>query len=275
MNPLPTASDAATFVETLNAWSTFAAATATTLSALFIAWQIWLTRKSVQTTEATLVVARDEFEHSRRLRIDAQKAAIDAEMPKLFVTVKIPPTFVFATDDREPDMLAETKSRPRRLATGDGFVLPRDANLRLEVVASILVANDGPRRAFIELGAPYSPDRRVRRRLIDVGDSVTLTANRSATVGEWVRIAEMRARGESEQVTFADVVYIFPGDASAIERHEIAQGGTVLEPDPDQTGRWLVRSLAQNDDVTAQALGTEVQPFTREYWASRRDEHRL
>lgn len=264
---LSAASDS--FVETLNAWSTFGAASATALSALFIAWQILLTRRSVQATDATLQIAREELDHSRNLQVEAQRAAIDAEMPKLFLAVAHDVEFVSATDTRERDMFAPGGSSPTRVEPGREYVLPRDADVKLEVVVSVTIANDGPRRAELIAGAAYGEVLGMQARALNVGETVSVRFTRVATVEEWAAIHESRSRGESEQVIVGEVTYIFPGDTGAIERHEIAQGGTVLEPVPDHLGAWRVRDLTGKNSMGIKHIGSVVQPFTRQYWESR------
>lgn len=262
-------------VETLNAWSTLGAAIATSVSAALIAWQIMLTRKTLQSTQQAVDVAMAELEHSRQLQVESQRSAIDAEMPKLFVTVIRDVHGVGATDDREEDLFAIGGTRARPMPAGTQFTLPRDANVRLEVLVSVSIANDGPRRAKVTVGARHSAPRWSREVIVGVGDEEKVTLSRAATVEEWVAASEKRARGEDDNLVVADVTYIFPGDTGATEWHEIVQGGSVLEPVSELAGTWRVKDVASVHLPSWDRLATGVQPFTREYWSSRFREKRL
>lgn len=137
-----------TFVETLTAYSTLAAAVATTASVVFIAWQIGLTRKSVQATEKTLEVAREEFENGRLLEVEAQRARIDAEMPRLFVGVTYESTQAWLPDSLIDDGLSR-EPQAEEITAEKEFSLPRDAGVRVQVSLGLTVTNDGPRRAMV------------------------------------------------------------------------------------------------------------------------------
>jgi hypothetical protein len=258
------------FVETLTAWSTLGAAVATVISAGFIAWQIRLTRKSVQAMDRTLDIARQEFDRGRHLEIEARKARIDAEMPRLFVSVDYVWEHAYFGDETEPDPYS-TVPAPKRIPDGHEFALPRDAARLVSIAFTSTVANDGPGRAKVFLDAPRSPRHAGRRSLvIAAGDQAREECWRTQTVQEWIDVYEARRAGRSDDVDVAQVHYFYPGDVAANERHDVVQGGTVLEPDPQRLGVWHVgdfRARLLGDPV---GIGTEVMPFTRTYWASRR-----
>ncbi|MFK4852283.1 hypothetical protein ACI3KT_11655 [Microbacterium sp. ZW T6_19] len=271
---LPAAAEP-TLIESLSAWSTLGAAVATAISAAFIAWQIWLTRKSVETTEATLTVAREEFALSRLLQVEAQKAAIDAEMPRLYVRVGTTPKEARLTDTLVEDLFDSSGRSPEKIAAGYEFALPRDADVRVEVTTEVTIMNDGPRRAEIFLDAALDPRARRISHLLGADKYVHDNVRRVHTVAEWVEFAEKRAAGQVTDVTIADVIYIYPGDVSAVERHPVLQGGSILAPDPTRLGVWVLRDLAVPIDAIDAPLGTGVMPFTRDYYASRTNERRL
>jgi hypothetical protein len=262
-------------VETITAWSTLAAAVATGVSAIFIAVQIGQTRKSVETTEKTLKVAHDEFERGRALQIEAQRARIDSEMPRLTVTVESQSIQAWLPDVQSTFDPYSREPRADELKPGHTFQRRTDLETRVQVGVSIVVANDGPRRALVQLGAPYATgDDRHREVVIGVGESTKFWARRVHTVREWLDICDKWHAGEAHDVNIAEVLYIYPGDVGAIERHNILQGGSVIEHTPEED--WSVRIAEfKRPDGTAPSLNAVVQPFTREYFASRLASERI
>lgn len=258
-----------TFVETLTAWSTLAAAVATTASVVFIAWQIGLTRKSVQATEKTLEVAREEFENGRLLEVEAQRARIDAEMPRLFVGVTYESTQAWLPDSMIDDGLSR-EPQAEEITAEKEFSLPRDAGVRVQVGLGLTVTNDGPRRAMVYVDPSFDPVESRRTVIIEAGKGTFEWIRRTHTVGEWVKYYEDRERGETTDVAVAWVNYVFPGDVGAIEHHKVLQGGSPLEPDPERMGVWRLAKVGQpfGPAKILGTLGTGVMPFTREYYAS-------
>lgn len=271
MTPTPTPTTPApyaTFVEALTAWSTLAAALATTASVLFIAWQIRLTRKSVETTEHTLKIARDEFEHGRMLEVEAQKARIDAEMPRLFVATSNPPMRAYMTDEPFVEELGVIDS-PEALPDRD-FVMPRDKDVRIHLTSGFGITNEGPRRARLFIDSQWDPDQGREEVTIPPGGAHWIRIRRVHTLAEWIENHEARERGDAGDVPLAWVIYIYPGDVGAIERHRIVQGGSFLIPDAQRMGTWNVAKPAPGFDRTIRlgSIAEAVMPFTREYYAS-------
>lgn len=275
MTPSPsTTADAvvtsATFVETLTAWSTLFAALATAASVIFIAWQIRLTRKSVESTDKTLDIARMEFERGRHLEVEAQKARIDSEMPRLFVTHAGTDEHAYWGDESEPDEYSSTKVKPKRVPSDFEFHVPRDATRVVSIRFYVQVANDGPGRALVYLDAHSAPTTGERRTMtLKASEQSHWLCWRTLTVQQWIDVYEMRKGGISDEVSAAQVVYIYPGDVSAIERHSVLVGGAILEPDPARLGIWRVGNFTGPLTGDAVGVGVAVQPFTRTYYASR------
>lgn len=258
-----------TFVETLTAWSTLAAAVATTASVVFIAWQISLTRKSVQATEKTLDVARAEFENGRLLEIEAQRARIDAEMPRLFVEVSNESLQAWLPDSQVEDELSGKPTAPE-IEAGYEFSLPRDGGIRVQVAIGLTITNDGPRRAMVHVDPSFDHVQGRRTVIIEPGKGAYEWIRRTHTVSEWVGYYEAQKRGEVTDEAIAWVNYVFPGDVGAIEHHKVLQGGSVLEADTERMGVWRVASTGKpfGERAILGTLGTGVMPFTREYYAS-------
>ncbi len=164
------------------------AAVATGVSAVFIAWQIGLTRKSVETTEKTLQVAHDEFERGRALQIEAQRARIDSEMPRLTVSILSQSYQAWFPDERVPQPL-DSRDTAADAEPGHLFQRRTDLDTRVQVAVSIRIANDGPRRAVVLAGAAYADgDDRQRELVVPVGEHVDFWARRIHTVREWLDI---------------------------------------------------------------------------------------
>jgi hypothetical protein len=81
---------------------TIFAALATAASAVFIAFQAVWTRECVMKTEATLEIARQEFARGSLVLADAQRARIDADMPRLSVSITRQARFGLEPGMREP-----------------------------------------------------------------------------------------------------------------------------------------------------------------------------
>ncbi|MCW4384180.1 hypothetical protein OH146_00145 [Salinibacterium sp. SYSU T00001] len=252
-------------METLTAWSTLGAAIATAASVIFIAWQIRLTRKSVEATEDTLKIARDEFKHGQILRADAQRTSIDAEMPRLTVEVTRQSTQVWRTDVTETDRYSR-KETAAEVKAGDEFTTPRDNNTPLQVGVEISISNDGPRRARVRIDT----QDRSHEVVINAGGTHTEWAKRVQPLSEWIEIARVRQQGEpGEERNMASIVYIYPGDVGAIEVHNVIQGGTFVEPVADNAGAWRIKSFERTPAEPNESLNAVAMPFTRTYWASR------
>lgn len=261
------------FIESLAAWSTLAAAVATGLSAIFIASQVFLTRRSLSATSETLEIARGEFAHAALLRTDAQRAAIDAEMPRLTVEVLKQADRVLRLNrtGTEPELFAPGL-RSIGVEAAEELTTPRDNGVPLEISIAIAVSNDGPRRARVHIN--HSEGTEVV--MLKSSASVTKWVNRVQSLEEWVGIAIERERGNpGEEREVASVTYSYPGDIGANETHRVVQGGTLVERVPGNSGGWRIKSLEPNDANPDGALKAVPMPFTRTYWASRQDNRPL
>ncbi|CAO1649458.1 hypothetical protein NYA9BBAC_00357 [Salinibacterium sp. NYA9b] len=269
---MPLAAIEPTFIESLAAWSTLSAAIATTLSAVFIASQVFLTRRSLNTTEETLGLARDEIAHAALLRTDAQRAAIDAEMPRLTVEVTRQAREMWRNDkfEADPERLSD-ESQPVELKVGEEFITPRDNAIPIAVGMEISVSNDGPRRARVRIDHPEGG----REVVIMPGAATTQWVTREQSLQEWIEIALLREGGTSEEREVAGVTYEYPGDFGANESHRVVQGGTIVERVPGNMGGWRIKSLAPSETDRSVALKAVTMPFTRTYWASRERERGL
>lgn len=264
----------ASFIEALTAWSTLAAAIATAASVIFIAWQIRLTRKSVETTEKTLDIARQEFEHGRLLEIDAQKARIDADMPRLFTTTFGPRPHAYLTDEPYVDELAQHTFH--EVLPSRELIMPADKDLRIHTVLGVNIMNDGPGRVRLWVDSHWDAEHGRETVFLKPGETYEFEMRCIHTLAEWIDRYEARERGESTDESLGMVIYVSPGDVGAIERHPIVQGGSVVVPSAERIGGW---HIAEPSGITGfeglGSTGATAMPFTRDYYASRSENRRL
>jgi hypothetical protein len=249
----------------LEAWSTLGSAVVTAITAVLILSQILQTRRSVEATEQTLALTRDD-------QNDAKRARIDSEMPRLTVTVTQDVFELIDPDERDPNYEV---FHPRKYVPGEDhsrFLLPRDGHKRISVSIAIAIANDGPRRAIVWIDRMASGGGRLERIVPADGTPVHVRITRVQTVEEWVRYAKIHLDGPTSEMdtsdfAIAEIIYRYPGDFGAIERHRIVQGGAMLTRTSGITEGWEVGiwGAGQHEYPT---MTTVVLPFTREYYAS-------
>jgi hypothetical protein len=242
--------------------ATGASAIATLVSAVFIAVQAWFTRRSVQETSSALKVAQREFEQNSQVFIDAQKARIDAEMPRLSVTV---------FDVR----MQTTGSNPTVLNAGASYDDSANLNQRLAMIISVSVSNDGPRVANIdvssEVGTLLDPIIAV-----GVGKRVSFSLTLAYPLRRWMELARIVHGFEGvpdDTRTLQDLVelvYRFPGDTGADEHQIVAMRGSMLHPIDGIDFEVAAVSINSNNDFWLMA-----RPFTRVYWQSRAEDRLL
>lgn len=266
-----------TFIEQLTAWSTFAAAIATGVSAGIIAWQSVQTRRSVQVTEEALSLTRAEFDRNTSLIDDNLKARIDAEMPRISTGIGGQSARVW-----DPKVTTNVfgQDEPAAIQAGTEYIVPRDNGVLLGVSVSVWAANDGPRRAQCISNGAVGPAREI---LLNPGDPPHgFQINRVETLEQWIRLAmpylpeEQRSGVVLEDTTanIGSLVFMYPGDVGAREVHQFAQGGSIVEPVPGNAGAWRIVSLPGEESQSIR-LHAVVMPFERNYFRSRMGEDRL
>ncbi|GAA1661599.1 hypothetical protein [Microbacterium lacus] len=263
----------ASFIEVLTAWSTLAAAVATALSAGFIAWQIHLTRKSVEATDKTLDIARQEFEHGRLLEIDAQKARIDADMPRIFITTFGPLPQSYLTDEPYLDELGQPDFR--EVPPSREMVVPADKDLRIHTTLNVSIMNDGPGRVRLWVDSHWDAENGRKTIFLRPGETYQFEMRCVHTLSEWIERYRARQEGRSTDEPIGMVIYVSPGDVGAIERHPIVQGGSVVMPSAVRIDGWHVAETSEFGSDGIGSLGATAMPFTREHYASRSENRRL
>lgn len=266
-----------TFVEQLTAWSTFAAALATGISAGIIAWQSIQTRRSVQVTEEALTLTRAEFDRNTSLIDDNLKARIDAEMPRISTGIAGQSDGVWNPDEITTEY---GQDEPVPVRAGTEYIVPRDNAVRLGVSLWVWAANDGPRRALCINNGAVGAAQEIM--LKPSAPEYQFSLTRVETLEEWIRLAmpylpEEQRTGpvvDDTTVNIGSLVFMHPGDVGAREVHQFVQGGSIVEPVPGNAAAWRIVSLPGEETQTVR-LNAVVMPFQRDYFRSRWAEERL
>lgn len=260
--------------------STGLAALVTAITVLFIWRQTILTRRSVAATERSVKATEDalelagkEFDRNTELLADSQRARIDSEMPRLTTVVFESPRQAWLYDESEN---TESHSDESELAVGTSvFLMPQDADVRIQVGIRLIVSNDGPRQARFEAYQPRNPEMLSQDMVVEAGSSKTVWVRRVETLERWVQIAKIYESDGGDATQGEDTVfefnYIFPGDLGAIEHQRVIQGGSIVQRVAG-SDRWTLAPFTTN---RYGGLAAVPQPFWRDYYASRRDNRRL
>lgn len=241
--------------------ATGAAAIATAFSAIFIAFQAAYTRQSVQKTSEALQVAQTELDQNALVFIDAQKARIDGEMPRLTV---------FPVDVRTERPIGTGTLRP-----GERFGPDDDTRQRLTMVLTVSVMNDGPRLARVDLASSQG-NLESDSVTIGIGKRVDVPIRITRTLNEWMKLSLVFGgfeQSQNERATRRSVLELthrFPGDIGADELHVADMRGSVLH-----AVNGVDFELAANDLNSDADFEILPLPFVRAYWQSRTADRRL
>lgn len=230
------------------------AAGATVLSAGVIAWQAWLTRRSVQASDRAVEVAQAALTES-------QLARIESGVPRLTVTTNM----LFA--DQQLWRIRDNGSDP--VNEDDVFKLPRDADVRLWLSHGFTVRNDGPGTVIPRISWGTSIWSNPDASPLPPGAEKHYSFVVSHTVSEWVDLLKT-SYGEDMRTVFPVAGKIYfqyagPRDSDVDEMHVVVVRGSALVAVDDAKGDW--RRANGSDHFSS--LKAEVEPATRTYWRSR------
>jgi hypothetical protein len=235
-------------------WWEIAAALATTLSALVIAWQAFLTRKSVAASEKAVTVAQAAL-------VESQIARIESGAPRLSVTR------VGWFDVAEAKVRFEGKEA-RLVNVDDVFKLPRDGKVSLGIHIELEVRNEGPGTATLMVGAAVDKNSYGYRMELAPGVSEKTSVFFERPVAEWIALTdEVGDDGsrESKKAGSITVIYCGPRDADLDEVHTMEVRGSLLLPVEDAQGDWR----PHHDPFETQSFHVAQSVVTRTYWRSR------
>lgn len=277
----PIAVDVAkSWLDILAIWAAVGAGIATAASAVFIAFQAFETRKSLVYTRKALRLTRADQKRSQRTFKEAQKSRIDAEMPKLALTITSQKNQLFDGDSWAGD----PRSLPL-LEPGTSWGLPATPQALIGAQITVELTNDGPRRVVLALEEPGNPHSlQFNRQLtLGVGETIALRVSRVHPLSEWVRLANLYENpsvgvdgGLESNYPIFSIMYIYPGDMGAIERHTVLQGGSPITPSAPGSDAWVIGDVLFNPShAEGHGLNAVVQPFTRTYYLSRSENKRM
>lgn len=250
-----------------------ASAIATTLSALFVAWQALETRRSAKSarqaaeaSEAALVVANESLELNRRQA--EQSAFMVAEATRARLETNAPAVsmqFVDGDKARPYSFIAgkaTDRDSFRAKSVGDAFQLPQDAELWLYALFEVSFHNDGLVPVTIWSGSTlklmiqgyfWQPTTR-----LEVGGSEVMYLAVGASLAGWTESPDdkRRPRGEAGWVTELN------GDSGVSLTQMIHIEGTLLERSQTD-GNFILRSIGW--DANWPSNLTKDQP-KRTYW---------
>lgn len=236
-------------------WIEYVAAIATSVSAIVIAWQAWLTRSSVKASERAVTLAEATLRESQIARVEARVPALSVQSSSM---VNRDGTFWLRD--------AWTKES----VPGDYvFVLPRDQDVSLFSQHKFTVRNDGPGTATIGMDANPGFIASTASLVIGAGEEIEYGANIQLKVTEWIKRipTEKDAEGKLIYPECGRITVTYDGvrDSDITETHEIVLRGSVLAPIEDAHNTW--RRLFEAD--WAEVMPVTVLPATRTYWRSR------
>lgn len=249
------------------------AAAISAVSAAVVAWQAVQTRQSTRAAVEAVEVARAELSQGEKLRDDALKAHIDAEMPRVTVTAYL---HAEVLDPGEPPASIYLDDRKKDRLTQEEYVLPRDSSKLLQAKGTVTVINDGPRFMEAQYRSGSDPSTRPLGLAVPPGESRTVEVSRTETVGRWVELARWAQGDTSIEGPHDDVIfsmsYRFPGWVGAVEHHRVVMGGTAVESVEGNASAWRPARLngSRQDHVSPAAL--VPQPFERHYFRNRPDD---
>ncbi len=238
-------------------WWEITAALATAISAGVIAWQAFLTRKSVAASEKAVAVAQAAL-------VESQLARIEAGAPRLLVRAQ---GWVAADDAR---LRSDPGTSPRPVTTEDVFKLPRDGKVSLGISYPIEIRNDGPSTAVVMIASRYTNGNSIGFNVqLAPGESKEQSVWFARSVAEWVEltddVGEDGKRTGGKSAGAITVTYRGPRDADLDEVHTMQVIGSLLLPVADAQGDWRPHL----DPFEPQSFGIGAPTVERIYWRSR------
>ncbi|MBD8466784.1 hypothetical protein IFU30_10945 [Plantibacter sp. CFBP 8798] len=229
-------------------WLDYAAPLIAMGSAGVIAWQAWLTRKSVEESKNAVDVAQ-------RALTENQLARLEGGVPRIWVTSE-------GSFGLEAQKLVNF--RMEEVAATEVFRMPSHADLILRTNVPVSIYNDGPGSVQLHASKPLvrKDGRRVGKQIfIQAGDSFIGRFSVSKTVSNWVDLSKQTDDRRADDLQIA---YHGPKDADVDELHEVVVFNSLLSEDQTKVGDWLVNGPFDTN------MSAAVSPAIRTYWRSRK-----
>jgi hypothetical protein len=244
----------------------------TSVAAGVVAWQSWETRRNANAANEALGLARIEEQHTRTLIAEGVKARIDANTPSVTLTVGKPTWPPVRT-------LGTPGSPPEELPVGTTFTMPRDTNLAIFVMQTVILTNRNDQPVQLRHNGSWLD----AHNWTPFGETFTVPARTDVigyyvvqrSLGEWVDIAEQRKNGQAGPEHRFELIYVDPADTGAIDHYEVFTGGIPIEPLSYQHGGWGIPELADGPYAGSDIMSSAVGVRRRQYWLSRTNNQRL
>lgn len=235
-------------------WLDYAAAGATAISAGVIAWQAWLTRRTLKSTEASVQIAQDGLKEARFVRLDANVPRLHFEVDKPAGAFR-----VFGWDRDESVNLDDVTLK-----------MPKDGDDWITFDLPARIHNDGPWSASVELNHIFTPvdaTRWGKKFMIPPGTTLIGAINLNSDVSYWVEAAQHEVQ-ESKTFKPLRITATYSGnrDSDVDEIHSFTLLGSPIAAVEKQLGDWRARG---RDDFNS-GLRLIPHKVERVYWRSRK-----
>lgn len=258
----------------IETWVALGAAVATALSAGFIGWQAWETRRSAvssnkaaEASEAALIVANESLELNRRQA--EQSAFMVAEATRARLEANAPAVLMEFVDGEaaQPEAFIVGKGSKREefrvKEAGELFQLPQDSELWIYALFDVIFHNDGLVPVTVLSQSTLIPTSGdfvlwIENFRIEVGKSANMQIAVGTSLERWADIQtdRMRSRGEAAWGT------AMVGDSGVRLTQTIHIDGTVLEHGSKE-GDFTLRPFGP--DTNYPSFLVKDQPV-RTYW---------
>lgn len=236
-------------------WWEITAALATAISAGVIAWQAFLTRKSVAASEKAVTVAQASL-------VESQIARIETGAPRLSVKQRNWP------NPDEATVRFERGGETRTVNDTDIFKLPRDGKVELTIAIDVEMRNDGPDAAVMKLEAVTGRVSAGYPIELTPGQVFAASIDFTLTVAEWIALIDEVGKDGKRAAKKAGAItatYRGPRDADLDEVHVMDVHGSLLLAVEDAQGDWR----PHHHPFELQTFKLTAPVVTRTYWRSR------
>jgi len=247
-----------------------AAAAVATAGTLVLIWrQVVAGNRAVDVANKALKATQRQHAQSLYTTTETIKARVDANMPKITVTllkaVQWPP--------KSPSPALSTTLE--EVSTTEELKTNEDMSRRLVVTVQVEVYNEGDKTTEVTFNGAFHPyaldgwgnalypdlQRSINEVTLKTGEITSGAFVTDWPMSKWVEILEQRERHETQSVNWLDIMYSDSLDTGAHDTQRIMLSGTILQR--------VAGSLERFGVPNASSVTASVQPTIRKYWLSR------
>jgi len=250
-------------------------------TALIVAWQSLETARAASAAEEGLRGAADSLRVSQALAIEAERARLDTEAPRLIVRINEP---------EWPPRVGRQHlgSEPAQLPQGEIFRLPKDGARRVTMRADGFIRHEGGTTVRVSLHGMRVYDKAAMQgpawepRWTEPGyheldippdgvEQYRFEDERPAS--EWIANTEATERGEAAPAAAVGVIEANDGkDNGIIDTWEVELAGCPFDPISGEQGGWRLH----RDLMTGRGpMMAQVRSRVRSYWRSKQRQQKL